>query len=130
MLEDILRESKEAKNLDSEGIFPDEICIHIFQFANRKSPARRNGADSGARYKTTSQYIDFLKGIYFVAALIDPALKDAEKSKFLVAEKIEKFRNFGGVRIEDDVIVIKDGIENMTQIPRSVKEIEEIMHKK
>jgi len=63
-------------------------------------------------------------GIYFIAAVLDPALKDPVKSKFLVAEKIEKFRHFGGVRLEDDVIITKNGIENMTQIPRQVHEIE------
>jgi Xaa-Pro dipeptidase len=35
--------------------------------------------------------------------------------------------NFGGVRIEDDVIVTANGIENMTQLPRTVEEIEAIM---
>jgi len=69
-------------------------------------------------------------GIYFVDAILEPALKDAEKSKFLVAEKIQRFRKFGGVRLEDDVIVTKTGIENMTLIPRSVKEIEAIMANK
>jgi len=45
-------------------------------------------------------------------------------------EKIQKFRKFGGVRLEDDVIVTKDGIENMTLIPSTVKEIEAIMASK
>jgi Xaa-Pro dipeptidase len=69
-------------------------------------------------------------GIYFVPALIKSALDDPVKSRFLVKEKLDKFKNFGGVRLEDDVIVTKDGIENMTLIPRGVKEIEEIMQKK
>jgi Xaa-Pro dipeptidase len=68
-------------------------------------------------------------GIYFIPSVLDVALQDPEKSKFLVAEKIQQFRNFGGVRLEDDVIVTKDGIENMTQIPRTVQEIEEWMAK-
>jgi len=64
-------------------------------------------------------------GIYFISAILEPALQDPEKSKFLVAEKIQRFKNFGGVRLEDNVIVTKNGIENMTQIPIKVKEIEE-----
>jgi len=63
-------------------------------------------------------------GIYFIEATLVPALKNPIHSKFLVAEKIQKFLNFGGIRLEDDVIVTKDGIENMTQIPRQVHEIE------
>ena len=32
----------------------------------------------------------------------------------------------GGVRIEDDVLVTKDGCENLTVLPTSVEEIEEV----
>ena len=41
----------------------------------------------------------------------DFALKDPEIGKFFVPEKIAEFRGFGGVRIEDDVIITKDGSE-------------------
>jgi len=80
-----------------------------------------------ARVLEEGMVITVEPGIYFISAILDPALKDDEKSKFLVADRINQFRNFGGVRLEDDVIVLKDGIENMTQIPRSVKEIEDLM---
>jgi len=66
-------------------------------------------------------------GIYFIESELEPALKDSVKSQFLVAEKIQRFKNFGGVRLEDNVIVTKDGVENMTQIPKTVVEIEEWM---
>jgi len=68
-------------------------------------------------------------GIYFIPSELDRVLKEPEKAKFLIAEKIERFRTFGGVRIEDNVIVTKNGIENMTQIPVTVKEIEDWMKK-
>jgi len=63
-------------------------------------------------------------GIYFIAAVIEPALVDPVKSQFLVVERIKQFANFGGVRIEDDVIVTATGMENMTTAPRTVAEIE------
>ena len=33
----------------------------------------------------------------------------------------------GGVRIEDDVVMRKNGFENMTIVPRTVEEIEKCM---
>ena len=36
-------------------------------------------------------------------------------------------QSFGGVRIEDDVIVTKDGAESMTDVPRTVDDIEQVM---
>ena len=41
----------------------------------------------------------------------DYALKDPEIGKFFVPEKIEEYRGFGGVRIEDDIIITKNGSE-------------------
>jgi Xaa-Pro dipeptidase len=69
-------------------------------------------------------------GLYFIEAVLRPAFEDPAINQFLVKEKIEKFLDFGGVRLEDDVIVTETGIENMTIAPRTVEEIEEVMTKK
>jgi len=66
-------------------------------------------------------------GIYFNPYTIDDALKNPKLSKFLVEEEVKKFYDFGGVRIEDDVIVTENGIEMMTKVPRTVEEIELVM---
>ncbi|KAF8373434.1 hypothetical protein PRIPAC_79863 [Pristionchus pacificus] len=66
-------------------------------------------------------------GCYFIDTLLDPALADPILSKFLVAAKVNEFRGFGGVRIEDDVIIWAKGNENMSQVPRTVEEIESFM---
>ena len=36
-------------------------------------------------------------------------------------------QDFGGVRIEDDVLVTKDGCESFTDVPRTVDDIEQTM---
>ncbi len=66
-------------------------------------------------------------GLYFIPALLKKAIEDEEKSKFLNADKLESYFGFGGVRIEDNIIVTEDGYENMTDIPKEIKEIEEII---
>ncbi|KAJ8951956.1 hypothetical protein NQ318_013626 [Aromia moschata] len=56
--------------------------------------------------------------------LVGSSSGKSEQSKFLVPEVIQRFRGFGGVRIEDDVLVTKNGILNLTKVPRAVEEIE------
>lgn len=69
-------------------------------------------------------------GVYFIDAILDPAVADPNISRFLNLPVLERFREkIGGVRIEDDVVILKDGIENLTGwIPKTIEEIEKIMN--
>lgn len=69
-------------------------------------------------------------GCYFIDPLLDSALDEPKLSKFMVKEKIDRFRGSGGVRIEDNVIVTKDGLELITCVPRTVEEIEKFMEER
>ncbi|GFH16356.1 Xaa-Pro dipeptidase-like [Haematococcus lacustris] len=60
-------------------------------------------------------------GCYFGAALLLPALKFLEEAALL------PFMSFGGVRIEDNVLVTATGAESLTHVPRTVGEIEAVM---
>lgn len=80
-----------------------------------------------ARIMKEGMVLTIEPGIYFINCLLDAAMKNAEQSKFLVAEEINRFRGFGGVRIEDDIFITADGMELMTVVPRSVEEIEALM---
>lgn len=66
-------------------------------------------------------------GIYFVPAVLEPAVQDPEKSKYLNVEKVKSLLNFGGIRIEDDILVTENGYENLTNLVKTVEEIEALM---
>ena len=57
-------------------------------------------------------------GCYFIDHLLDQALGDPELSRFLVADRINEYRGFGGVRIEEDVAITETGTELMSVVPR------------
>ena len=40
---------------------------------------------------------------------------------------LARFRGFGGVRLEDDVLITATGMDNFTVCPRSVAEVEAVM---
>ncbi len=66
-------------------------------------------------------------GIYFVPAVLKPALENPETNKYLNSEKVRSLLNFGGVRIEDNIAVTATGYENLTHVPKTIEEIEALM---
>ncbi|KAH9762822.1 AMP N domain-containing protein [Citrus sinensis] len=66
-------------------------------------------------------------GCYFIDALLVPAMENESTSKFFNHEVIGRFKDFGGVRIESDVLVTANGSKNMTSVPREISDIEAIM---
>lgn len=66
-------------------------------------------------------------GIYFIPALLLPAFENPDQSRFLNVEKLRDYLDFGGIRIEDDLIITEDGHENMTDVPKTRADIENWM---
>ena len=66
-------------------------------------------------------------GIYFIPALIEKWKKEKKFKEFINYEKVEKFLDFGGVRIEDDVLVTENGYKVLgPKIPKKIKDIESL----
>ena len=53
-----------------------------------------------------SQVITVEPGCYFIDTLLTKARNDPISSKFFNWQEIEKYKSFGGVRIESDVVCI------------------------
>ena len=69
-------------------------------------------------------------GIYFIPALIDKWKGENKFTQFINYEKIEEYRDFGGIRIEDDVLVTESGHRVLGMpIPKTIEDVEEITGK-
>ena len=67
-------------------------------------------------------------GIYFVPALIDQWKAENKFIDFIDYAKVEKYKNFHGIRIEDNVLITANGHRVLGKpIPKTVDEIESLM---
>jgi len=70
-------------------------------------------------------------GIYFIPALIDDWRSTGHCAEFLNFEMLETYKDFGGIRIEDDLLITSDGCRFLgsERIPYHPKDVEEFMAK-
>ena len=68
-------------------------------------------------------------GIYFIPALIDDWKASGHCKEFLNFEKLETYKDFGGIRIEDDILITKEGSRFLgsKRIPYHPKDVEAFM---
>ena len=67
-------------------------------------------------------------GIYFIPALIDKWQSEKINTDFINFEKVNQYRDFGGIRLEDDILVTESGGEIIGErVPIEPDEIEKIM---
>lgn len=62
--------------------------------------------------------------VYFCRFIIEPYLKDSTLSKYIDADVLEKYWEVGGVRIEDNIHITKEGYENLTTAPKTADQVE------
>ncbi len=69
-------------------------------------------------------------GIYFIPALIDLWKKENKFTDFINYNRLDAYRSFGGIRIEDDLLVTETGCRVLGKpIPKTVDEINNIVGK-
>lgn len=68
-------------------------------------------------------------GCYFIPALIDQWKQQGMHKDFLVYDEIEKFKDFGGIRLEDDLLITAEGSRFLgdKRTPITVEEVENMM---
>jgi len=66
-------------------------------------------------------------GIYFIPELIDKWKSERKFNDFLNWSEIDKFRNFGGIRNEEDFLVTENGYQRLGKAkPKTIEEVEAI----
>ena len=70
-------------------------------------------------------------GIYFIPALIDDWKASGHCKEFINFDKLETYKDFGGIRIEDDILITKDGCRFLgtKRIAYHPQELEDFMQK-
>jgi len=63
-------------------------------------------------------------GIYIIPELIDRWKAEKKNADFINYDKLEEYRNFGGIRIEDDFLITGDGYRLLG--PELIKTVQEI----
>jgi Xaa-Pro aminopeptidase len=64
-------------------------------------------------------------GLYFVPELINRWKAERKCAQYIDYDAVEKYRDFGGIRIEDDILVTKQGYRVLGRpIPKTIDEVE------
>ncbi len=68
-------------------------------------------------------------GIYFIPALIDKWKAEGTNKDFINFDALEAYRSFGGIRLEDDIVITKDGCKLLgsKRLPITVEDVEREM---
>jgi Xaa-Pro aminopeptidase len=67
-------------------------------------------------------------GLYFIPTLIDVWNKEKKFKDFINYTKLETYKDFGGIRIEDDLLITENGCRILGKpIPKTINEIEGLL---
>jgi Xaa-Pro aminopeptidase len=66
-------------------------------------------------------------GCYFIPELIDMWRSEKKFTRFINYDKVEAYKDFGGIRIEDNVLITASGNRLLGKpIPKTIKEVEAV----
>ena len=82
-----------------------------------------------ARKLVPGQVITDEPGIYFIPALIEKWKKEGTNAQYIDFNALESYYNFGGIRLEDDLLITPAGARLLgaKRLPITVKEVENAM---
>lgn len=109
----------DMENLDQINVgFDDEVRPNLEQFGT-------NSLRMGRRLQEGFVVTDE-PGIYFIPALIDEWKAKGHCKDFINFDKLETYKDFGGIRLEDDLLITKDGCRfiGKERIPYHPKDVE------
>ncbi len=114
---------------DMEGLgqtyvgFDDEVQPNLEQFGT-------NCLRCGRRLQEGFVMTDE-PGIYFIPALIDDWKARGHCAAFLNFDMLETYKDLGGIRIEDDILITSDGCRFLgkDRIPYHIDEVEKFINK-
>lgn len=112
----------DMENLDQVNVgFDEETRPNLEQFGTN---CLRMGRRLQEGFVVTDE-----PGIYFIPALIDEWRVKGHCKEFLNFDKLETYKDFGGIRIEDDLLITADGARFLgkDRIPYHPKDVESFM---
>ena len=112
----------DMENLDQVNVgFDEETRPNLEQFGTN---CLRMGRRLQEGFVVTDE-----PGIYFIPALIDEWRAKGHCKDFLCFDKLETYKDFGGIRIEDDLLITADGARFLgnERIPYHPKDVEAYM---
>jgi Xaa-Pro aminopeptidase len=66
-------------------------------------------------------------GVYFIPELIDRWMAKKKNSQYINYDMVKKYEDFGGLRVEDDVLVTENGHRILgKKIPKTIDEVEDM----
>lgn len=97
----------------------------------KRSPQLGLGSLRMARKLVPGNVITDEPGIYFIPALIEKWKSEKTDHGFVNYQKLESYYDFGGIRLEDDVLVTADGARRLgkERLPISPDDVEAAMAK-